>query len=96
MKFSSLTALEIIIMTTSSAVSDENFIKMKTFSFLSLQYKDKQRLDMEEEHMVADDLPPSWCHTICTHHASQQWYGVIIIRKFHALAPESHGIISKG
>ena len=30
MKFSSLTALEVVILTTSSAVSDENFIKMLT------------------------------------------------------------------
>ena len=30
-KYSSLTALEVVILTTSSAVSDENFIKMKTF-----------------------------------------------------------------
>ena len=33
MKFSSLTALEVVKMTTSSAVSDENFIKMTTFMF---------------------------------------------------------------
>ena len=30
-KFSSLTVLEVVILTTSSAVSDENFIKMITF-----------------------------------------------------------------
>ena len=33
MKFSSLAALEVVILTTSSAASDENFIKMMTFSF---------------------------------------------------------------
>ena len=33
-KFSSLTALEVVILTTSSAASDDNFIKMKTFPFL--------------------------------------------------------------
>ena len=33
MKFSSLAALEVVILTTFSAASDENFIKMKTFSF---------------------------------------------------------------
>ena len=32
-KFSSLAALEVVILTTSSAVSDENFIKMMTFPF---------------------------------------------------------------
>ena len=33
MKFSSLAALKVVKMTTSSAASDENFIKMTTFSF---------------------------------------------------------------
>ena len=33
MKFSSLAALEVVKMTTSSAASDENFVKMTTFSF---------------------------------------------------------------
>ena len=32
-KFSSLAALEVVILTTFSAASDENFIKMKTFPF---------------------------------------------------------------
>ena len=33
MKFSSLAALEVVKMTTSSAASDENFVKMTTFLF---------------------------------------------------------------
>ena len=33
MKLSSLAALEVVKMTTSSAVSDENFVKMTTFLF---------------------------------------------------------------
>ena len=33
MKFSSLAALEVVKMTTSSAASDSNFVKMTTFSF---------------------------------------------------------------
>ena len=33
-KFSSLAALEVVTLTTSSAASDDNFIKMKTFPFL--------------------------------------------------------------
>ena len=33
MKFSSLAALKVVKMTTSSAASDENFVKMTTFSF---------------------------------------------------------------
>ena len=33
MKFSSLAALKVVKMTTSSAANDENFIKMMTFSF---------------------------------------------------------------
>ena len=33
MKFSSLAALEVVKMTTSSAASDQNFVKMTTFSF---------------------------------------------------------------
>ena len=33
MKFSSLAALKVVRMTTSSAASDENFVKMTTFSF---------------------------------------------------------------
>ena len=32
-KFSSLAALDVVILTTSSAASDEHFIKMKTFPF---------------------------------------------------------------
>ena len=32
-KISSLAALEVVILTTSSAASDENFVKMKTFPF---------------------------------------------------------------
>ena len=32
-KFQSLAALEVVILTTSSAASDENLIKMKTFPF---------------------------------------------------------------
>ena len=32
-KFSSLAALEVVILTTFSAANDENFIKMKTFPF---------------------------------------------------------------
>ena len=42
-KFSSLAALEVVILTTFSAASDENFIKMKTFPFQcwnALQYID--------------------------------------------------------
>ena len=37
MTFSSLIALEVVKMTTSSAVSDENFVKMMTFSFQWIQ-----------------------------------------------------------
>ena len=33
MKFSSLAALEVVILTISSVVSDENFVNMKTFPF---------------------------------------------------------------
>ena len=33
MKFSSLAALKVVKMTTSSAASDENFVKMTTFPF---------------------------------------------------------------
>ena len=33
MKFSSLAALTVVKMTTSSAASDENFVKLTTFSF---------------------------------------------------------------
>ena len=33
MTFSSLAALEVVILTTSSAANDENFVKMTTFSF---------------------------------------------------------------
>ena len=33
MKFSSLAALEVVILTTSSAANDENFVKMTIFSF---------------------------------------------------------------
>ena len=33
MKFSSLAALEVVILTTSSAASDDNFIEMKTCPF---------------------------------------------------------------
>ena len=33
MKFSSLATLEVVILTTSSVASNENFIKMKTFLF---------------------------------------------------------------
>ena len=32
-KFSSLAALEVVILTTSSAANDVNFVKMKTFTF---------------------------------------------------------------
>ena len=35
-KFSSVAALEVVILTTFSAASDENFIKMKTFPFQCL------------------------------------------------------------
>ena len=38
MKFSSLAALEVVSLTTFSAASDENFIKMKTFPFQWLGY----------------------------------------------------------
>ena len=37
-KFSSLAALEVVILTTSSAASDEHFIKMKTFPFQWLSH----------------------------------------------------------
>ena len=43
-KFSSLAALEVVILTTSSAASDEHFIKMKTFPFQCLVHRDKQFL----------------------------------------------------
>ena len=33
MKFSSLAALEVVMLTTSSAASDENFVNMTTFVF---------------------------------------------------------------
>ena len=38
-KFSSLAALEVVILTTSSAASDDNFIKMKTFPFQCIGYQ---------------------------------------------------------
>ena len=38
MKLSSLAALEVVKMTTSSAVSDENFVKMTTFLFQCLEW----------------------------------------------------------
>ena len=37
-KFSTLAALEVVKMTTSSAANDENFIKMRTFPFQSISY----------------------------------------------------------
>ena len=40
MKFSSLAALKVVKMTTSSAANDENFIKMMTFSFQWRKYID--------------------------------------------------------
>ena len=36
MEFSSLAALEVVILTTSSAANDENLIKMTTFPFHSI------------------------------------------------------------
>ena len=39
-KFSSLATLEVVILTTSSAASDEHFIKMKTFPFQWYSYSD--------------------------------------------------------
>ena len=36
MKFASLSALEVVKMTTPSAVSDENVVKMTTFSFCEM------------------------------------------------------------
>ena len=36
-KISSLAALKVVKMTTSSAASDENFVKMTTFSFQCLE-----------------------------------------------------------
>ena len=38
MKFLSLAALEVVILTTSSAASDENFVKMMTFPFQRKEY----------------------------------------------------------
>ena len=45
-KFSSLAALEVVILTTFSAASDENFIKMKTFPFQCSLYGFIPRSDL--------------------------------------------------
>ena len=50
-KFYSLAVLEVFIVTTSNAASDENFFKMKTFPF---QWTSKQTLRLEE---VSDTGP---------------------------------------
>ena len=58
MKFSSLTALEVVKMTTSSAASDENFIKMTTFSFQCVCVtKEENSLNPEENgRRFADEI----------------------------------------
>ena len=52
MKCSSLAALEVVILTTSSAASDENFVKMTTFLFQWMgQHISCEGLDMLKENM---------------------------------------------
>ena len=46
MKFLALAALEVVILTTSSAASDENFFKIMTFPFQCI----KRNMTTEEEH----------------------------------------------
>ena len=54
-KFSSLAALEVVILTTSSAASDENFIKMKTFPFQCITWTVSLREALDTRH--ADKKP---------------------------------------
>ena len=63
-KFSSLAALEVVILTTSSAASDENFIKMKTLPFqfnnLCSNHQDvshKTTFPMKKSAGVSGNLP---------------------------------------
>ena len=53
MKFVSLVAMEIVILTTSSAASDENLIKMKTFTF---QWRDLRNTQCIQGRRLADLL----------------------------------------
>ena len=61
MKFSSLAALEVVLLTTSSAASDENFIKMKTFllqciTCYCIQYNSEKvetHKDVKTSHILA-------------------------------------------
>ena len=56
MKFSSLAALKVVKLTTSSAASDENFIKMTTFSFQCNAFTEAFNLqnDIKYRYIVAD------------------------------------------
>ena len=51
-KFSSLAALEVVILTTFSAASDENFIKMKTFPFQCCKWLDLNVLTTQFRYLA--------------------------------------------
>ena len=55
-KFSSLAALEVVILTTSSAASDEHFIKMKTFPFQCMASLVRSELTQIANTKAVDDL----------------------------------------
>ena len=54
MKFSSLAALEVVILTTSGAASDENFVKMTTFSFQCITDNNPALVQIMDWHRTVD------------------------------------------
>ena len=66
MKFSSLAALKVVKMTTSSAASDENFVKMTTFSFQwSLMKVSLQTSIRRDDHIRIIPIPWFLRHECC-------------------------------
>ena len=57
-KFSSLAALKVVILTTSSAASDEHFIKMKTFPFQCIDGTALSELSMVLFRINDDSIHP--------------------------------------
>ena len=90
MKISSQAALEVVILTTSSAAGNENFIKMKTFPFqwmIKLHYRTEYDLMKDSSSFVLMGDGTIWTSIL---YKNDQ----LILRRDGATITKNHFLIS--
>ena len=96
MTFSSLAPLEVVKMTTSSAASDENYVKMTIFSFQCCCYWQYRRFSLWKS-----PVPPVTTKSLFTYSAPQnshfktisKWYTIEICENYHVFIQENLGFM---